>query len=128
MVKDKKLKEELLEKLIADMDERVVERDLKPKTKMVVKAEGDNPEEVKEKIIDKLQELELPSEEEMGEIEDKLSPEMEEDEEYPEEEMEEEEDLGDLDELGEDEEYLSSMPYKMKEKLLKELRKKKKQS
>lgn len=128
MVKDKKLKEELLEKLIADMDERVVERDLKPKTKMVVKAEGDNPEEVKEKIIDKLQELELPSEEEMGEIEDKLSPEMEEDEEYPEEEMEEEEDLGDLDELEEDEEYLSSMPYKMKEKLLKELRKKKKQS
>ena len=128
MVKDKELKEKLLEKLMEDMDGRVVERDLKPKSKLVVKAEGDDPEELKEGIIEKLQGLELPKPEEMEEMSEEMGEEEDDDMEMAEEEMEEDEDLGDLDKLEEDEEYLSGMPFNMKEKLLKELRRKKKQS
>ena len=94
--------------LLGDMEGRVLERDLKPKSKMVIKAEGDNPEEMKEEIINKLSSLDLPEESEMAEMaESSLS---EEDEEMPEEMMEDELDL--------DEEVLNEMPLSMKEKLL----------
>ncbi len=73
MIKDKEIKEEILKELMSQMGNRVYENDLKPKkTKMVIKASGDNPEEVKEKVIEKLQSIELPSEEDMKDMEESM--------------------------------------------------------
>lgn len=60
MVDDKKEKMAVLQELMKQMGSRVAEKDLKPKTMMVIKAKGDNPEELKKGIISKLQGLELP--------------------------------------------------------------------
>lgn len=117
MVKDKELKMQLLEQLMEDMDGRVVEKDIKPKSKMVIKAQGDNPEEIKEGVIDKLQDLELPDEEQLAEMSEGMEPEMEDMEEEGEEMMEE--DMPEMD-MSEEEEYMSDMPLRMKEKLMKE--------
>jgi hypothetical protein len=123
MVKDKELKMQLLEKLMEDMDGRVLENDIKPKSKMVIKAQGDNPEEMKEGIIEKLQGLELPDEEQLAEMSEEVEPEMEDMEEEGEEMMEEEE-YPEMD-MSEEEEYMSDMPLRMKEKLMKEKMKQK---
>lgn len=122
MVKDKELKMQLLEKLMEDMDGRVLEKDIKPKSKMVIKAEGDNPEEMKEGVIEKLQGLELPDEEQLAEMSEGMEPEMEDMEEEGEEMMEEE--MPEMD-MSEEEEYMSDMPLRMKEKLMKEKMKQK---
>jgi hypothetical protein len=110
MIKDKELKMQLLEQLMDEMDGRVIERDLKPKSKLVVKAEGDNPEEMKDEVVDKLSKLDLPDEEDMAEMSEEEMPEMEED-------MEEEMPM--MEEEGEDD-YMDSMPLGMKEKLMKQ--------
>ena len=60
MVNDKEMKLALLKQIMADMGDRVAESDLKPKTTMMIKASGDNPEDVKSKVIDKLSALDLP--------------------------------------------------------------------
>lgn len=115
------MKLELLKELMKGMDERVVENDIMPKTKMVVKAEGDSPEEVKEEIISKLGEIDMPDEEEM---EEEMIPEgMEEMEEEMDEESMEEEVSEEMEE-EDDEDYLSEMPQRMREALA-ELKKKK---
>jgi hypothetical protein len=119
MVKDKELKMQLLEKLMEDMDGRVLENDIKPKSKMVIKAAGDNPEEVKEGVIERLEGLELPDEEQLAEMSGEMEPEME----GMEEEMMEEE-MPEMD-MSEEEEYMSDMPLRMKEKLMKEKMKQK---
>jgi hypothetical protein len=120
MIKDKELKMQLLEKLMDEMDGRVLERDLKPKSKLVVKAEGDNPEEMKDEVVDKLSKLDLPDEEdmaEMSEMSEEEMPEME--EEMPEMEEDMEDEMPMMEEEGEDD-YLDSMPLGMKEKLMKQ--------
>lgn len=117
MVKDKELKMQLLEKLMEDMDGRVLEKDIKPKSKMVIKAEGDNPEDIKEGVIERLEGLELPDEEQLAEMSEDMEPEMEGMEEEGEEMMEEE--MPEMD-MSEEEEYMSDMPLRMKEKLMKE--------
>jgi len=119
MVKDKELKMQLLEKLMEDMDGRVLENDIKPKSKMVIKAAGDNPEEVKEGVIERLEGLEPPDEEQLAEMSGEMEPEME----GMEEEMMEEE-MPEMD-MSEEEEYMSDMPLRMKEKLMKEKMKQK---
>ena len=125
MVKDKELKMQLLEKLMEDMDGRVLENDIKPKSKMVIKAAGDNPEEVKEGVIERLEGLELPDEEQLAEMSGEMEPEMEGmEEEMMGEEMMEEEDYPEMD-MSEEEEYMSDMPLRMKEKLMKEKMKQK---
>ena len=99
---DKKNKMEVLEELMAKMGGRIAERDLKPRSKMVIKAEGDNPEEMKEEIIDKLKKIDLPDEEEVKEMESEVPKEM----------MEEEDDS-----------YLDVMPENLKKAILKKLKK-----
>lgn len=111
MIKDKELKLELLKKLMKDMDGRVVENDLKPKTEMVVKAEGSSPEETKQKIIDKLSNLPLPDEKEVAGDPDKAMESM---------------GSGGMEECApeerDDQSYLDEMPSSMKEKLLKAMK------
>jgi hypothetical protein len=113
MIKDKELKMELLKKLMKDMDSRVVEKELKPSTKMVVKAEGDSPEEVKEEVLDKLSKMDLPSEEDMSEMAEMDERELPSDMEG----METEEDPFIPEE--EDDEYMEDLPEYMKRKLKK---------
>lgn len=121
MIKDKELKMELLNKLMKEMDGRVIEKDLKPKTKMVVKAEGDSPEDVKEEVMAKLAKMDLPSEEDMGEMAEDMGEEGE---------MEEKELPSDLEGLAmeeeayvpeeeEDDSYMDDLPEFMKKKLKK---------
>lgn len=106
MLKDKKLKQEILKSLMSSMDENIAENDLKPKTKMVIKATGDSPEDVKEEVINKLQGMNLPDE---NENEEKMGmPKMEG---CPMEDEEMEDD------------YLSEMPTALKEALMKKLKK-----
>ena len=62
MLKDKELKQKILKAMMSSMDDRVVENDLMPKTKMVIKAEGDNPKDLKKEVINKLQSIEMPEE------------------------------------------------------------------
>lgn len=129
MVKDKELKMQLLEKLMEDMDGRVLEKDIKPKSKMVIKAEGEDPEEMKEGVIEKLKGLKLPSEEQLAEMSGEMEPEMEMegegmDMEVEGEEGEEEEEMPEMD-MSEEEDYMSGMPLRMKEKLMKEKMKQK---
>lgn len=112
MIKDKELKMKLLEQLMDEMDGRVLEKDIKPKSKLVVKAEGDDPEMMKEEIVDKLSKLELPNKEDLAEMSEGMMPEMEE------EDMEEEE-MPEMEEEGEDD-YMDSLPLGMKEKLMKQ--------
>lgn len=71
-MKDKKKKMKVLEELMEKMGSRMSERDLKPKARMVIQAEGDDPEQMKEDIIDKLQSMELPDKKEMKDIEKKV--------------------------------------------------------
>jgi len=74
MIKDKDLKEEILAELLSKLDANVMKNDLDPikekKTKLVVKAEGDSPEQVKEEVVKKLSSLKLPDEEEMEDMEE----------------------------------------------------------
>ena len=115
---DKEEKMKILEEMMEEMDGRVGES-LKPKSKMVIKAEGDDPEEMKEGIIDKLEGLELPSEEDMEEMSEGM--ESEESEEEMSEGMEEDE------EEMEEEDYMSELPQRMKEKLMEAKKKKRKE-
>lgn len=128
MVKDKELKMQLLEKLMEDMDGRVLEKDIKPKSKMVIKAEGEDPEEMKEGVIEKLKGLKLPSEEQLAEMSGEMEPEMEMEGEGMDMEVEgeegEEEEMPEMD-MSEEEDYMSGMPLRMKEKLMKEKMKQK---
>lgn len=128
MVKDKELKMQLLEKLMEEMDGRVLEKDIKPKSKMVIKAEGEDPEEMKEGVIEKLKGLKLPSEEQLVEMSGEMEPEMEMEGEGMDMEVEgeegEEEEMPEMD-MSEEEEYMSDMPLRMKEKLMKEKMKQK---
>jgi hypothetical protein len=108
MLKDKELKQAILKALMVSMDDRVAENDLKPRAKMVIKAEGDNPEEIKENVIDKLENLKLP--------------------EMKEEDMEEEEMEGEECEMedGEcEEDYMMDMPESLRKALMKNLKKNK---
>lgn len=102
-IKDKKEKQGVLKEILKQMGGRVAKNDFKPKTKMVIEAEGDNPEEIKEDVIEKLGSLKLPGKEDMKE--------MEEDLETPEEEMEE------------DEDFMSELPEGMRKALMKKLNK-----
>lgn len=104
MIKDKEEKKAVLEEILKQMGGRVVENDLKPKTKMIVKAEGDSPEEAKEVILKKLSKIELPEEDEMGE----MLPMDGEDE-----EMEDEE--------GEDD-FMSELPEGLRKALMKKIK------
>jgi len=109
-MQDKEMKMKLLEELMESMGSRMSDRDLKPmhegKSKLVIKAEGDDPEEMKDEVVDKLEGIELPDEEAMAE--------MSSDEDMEDERVEEE---------GEDD-YLAEMPVRMREKIM-EMRKKK---
>lgn len=147
MLKDRDLKMKLLEQIMGDMKGREVERDLKPKSKMVVSAKGDNPEEMKENVIDKLEGMELPDEKEMEKMSEMVGDKKEEEpEESLEEGMEEgeeeyadEEELSALDKLKEqgmedlegesdeeeDEDFLGEMPESLKKAILKMKKKKK---
>lgn len=101
-IKDKKEKQSILKDLLKQMSGRVAENDLKPKkTKMVIEAEGDSPEEIKDTVIEKLGTMKLPD---AKDLED-----MEEDMETPEEE-----------EMEGDDDFLSELP----EGLMKALKKK----
>jgi len=103
-IKDKKLKKDILKELQKKLSGSVAENDLKPKTKMVIKAEGDSPEQVKEEVIEKLQKLKLPDEKELEEME----------EEMPEEMMEEDEDEDD---------FMNELPEGLRKALMKKLNK-----
>lgn len=132
MIKDKELKMKLLEQLMDEMDGRVLERDLKPKSKLVVKAEGDDPQKMKEEVVDKLSKLKLPSKEELAAMGEDMKPEMEMEGKNMEAELESEgpemegEDNGESESEGEmpesemegEEDYMDSMPLRMKEKLM----------
>ena len=102
-IKDKKMKKGILKELMKQMGNRVADNDFKPKegkTKMVIEAEGDSPEEIKEEVIEKLQTLELPSKKDMKEMGAES------------EEEEEEEDEDD---------FMSELPEGMRKALMKKL-------
>ena len=90
---DKKMKMSVLEDLMKKMDGRVVDRDIKPKSKLMIHAEGDDPEKMKEEIVEKLSEMKLPDKKEMKEIKKDMD--------------------------DDDDSYMNHMPYKMKKALKK---------
>ena len=77
------------------------EEDTEPTGVLSVEAEGESPEDAKEKIVEQLQTMDLPDEEEMGEI---VPEEMGEDEELYEDMLDEE-----------DQDILESLPEKTRE-------------
>lgn len=82
-----------------------------------VSAEGESPEDAKEKMMAELEKTDLPDEEEMEEL-------MPEEEDYPEEKDEQEEDEEELDEdmlEDEDREILDMLPEKSREAFKKRL-------
>ena len=102
-IKDKKEKQGVLKEILKQMTGRVADNDFKPKTKMVIEAEGDSPEEIKEDVIEKLGTLDLPNKDDMKEMEEGM--------ETPEEEMEE------------DDDFMSELPEGMRKALMKKLNK-----
>lgn len=117
MIKDKKEKKDVLKELMKQMSSRVADNDLKPKlddeeielpekkTGMVIKAEGDSPEQIKEDVIEKLGKMDLPDEEDMEEIEEKFSGHKEEEEE------------------DDDDDFMNELPESLKKALMKKLNK-----
>jgi hypothetical protein len=100
MIENKKEKLNVLQQILKSLEDRVVKHDLDPlvegkKTKMVIKAEGDSPEDVKEEVIKKLQGMSLPESED---VEDEMIE-------------------------DEDEDYLADMPEALKEAIKKKLKK-----
>ena len=113
------LKRSVLKEILDELDGRVLEQDIKPlhekKAKLIIKAEGDSPEEAKEEVLEKLSKLELPGEEDMPEMEEEL------DEEMPEEEMLDEEldpEMEESEDEEEDEDFLDSLPPLTRKKYL----------
>jgi len=111
----------LLKEILADKDlvsKKILKEEVEPKGILEVSAEGDSPEDAKQKILDQLQKVDLPDEEEMGEeMEDEFDEEMEEEE--FDDEMEEEFDEDMLDE--EDQDVLEMLPEKSRAEFKKRL-------
>lgn len=61
MMQDKQMKKDILKEILSKLSADVSENDLKPimnkKTKIIIQAEGDSPEEVKQEIMDKLENI-----------------------------------------------------------------------
>lgn len=96
----------LLKELLSDKDmisKEILGEEPESEGELIVSAEGDSPEDAKDKIVEELESSELPDEEDMEDI-------------MPEEEMEEGEEELDLDMLDdEDREILDMLPERSRE-------------